>query len=307
MQAIRVQTEDGGSYGSYVRPALPLLPGLVERIGEEGDTFLVMARLPDDPDDYVQVLREPGGDAYQLEYRDGSPDRHFQAFVASAAEVVRVMSGWAGREKGWELGPAWERLEFPAEEAPPPLDPEVEEQLSGIVRGWLRCGYRSRAGLVEDAEDNLVVGDVRPVSRAQAQELVDRLWRERAAEQGGWLGETDPERLTRAFEALEASGITARENFTCCRSCGLGEIWADGEEDARGFVFFHSQCTEGAAEGHDLYLLYGGFEPDGELTASVGREVTAALDAVGLGWLWDGSAHDAIRVTGLDWRRRLTA
>lgn len=41
------------------------------------------------------------------------------------------------------------------------------------------------------------------------------------------------------------------------------------------------------------------------MTASVGREVVEALDSVGLTWAWDGSAHDAIRVTGLDWRKRL--
>ncbi|MEU6300228.1 DUF6891 domain-containing protein [Streptomyces erythrochromogenes] len=45
--------------------------------------------------------------------------------------------------------------------------------------------------------------------------------------------------------------------------------------------------------------------PDEALTVSVGREVVAALDAEGLDWAWSGAAHDAIRVTGLDWRKRL--
>lgn len=197
-----------------------------------------------------------------------------------------------------------EAVEFPVEEVEP-LDPEVEEELAEAVRGWLLCGYEGRAQLTEDAEEYLVDGDERPVSRAQAAQPVDRLWRERVAEQAGWVDETDPERLARAFGVLDAAGITARENFTCCRSCGLGEIWAAGAEDARGFVFFHAQGTEGAAAGGDLFLLYGGFEPDEALTASVGREVVAALEGAGLAWTWNGSAHDAIRVTGLDWRKRL--
>lgn len=173
------------------------------------------------------------------------------------------------------------------------------------MRDGLRCGYDGRAVLSENAEEYLVADGVRPVSRAQAEQLVDRLWRERVAEQAGWVGETDPERLARAFASLDAAGVTARENFACCRTCGLAEIRAAGREDARGFVFFHSQCTEGAAAGHDLWLLYGGFEPGEEPTASVGREVVAALDAVGLAWAWDGSAQDAIRVTGMDWRKWL--
>ncbi|MFF4579293.1 DUF6891 domain-containing protein [Streptomyces sp. NPDC001373] len=302
---IRVRTEPGESRDLYGPEARAALSALVARLGGAGDRFLVVDRIPDEPDVFVQVWHETGGD-YELEYRAGAPDRHFQSRVATAAEVAEAMCRWAGREEGWERGPAWERMEFPVEEVEP-LDPEVEEELAGAVRGWLRCGYEGRAELAENAEEYLVDGDERPVSRAQAAQLVDRLWRERVAEQAGWTDETDPERLARAFGALDAAGITARENFTCCRSCGLAEIWAAGAEDARGFVFFHSQGTEGVAGGGDLHLLYGGFEPDEALTASVGREVVAALDGAGLAWEWNGSAHDAIRVTGLDWRKRLSS
>ncbi|MET9607191.1 hypothetical protein ABZZ17_19240 [Streptomyces sp. NPDC006512] len=307
MLPVKMHTERAES---YERPAVPLLSELVERIGADGDRFLVVNRVPDDPDVFVQVWHEAGGE-YQLEHRAGGPDRHFQAFVPSAAGVVEVMLRWARQEEGWDAGPAWKRLEFPVEEVPA-LDAAVEEQVAGLVREKLVCGYEGRAELAEYA--GYVLGDAEgggpAVSAAQARLLVDRLWRERVAEQAGWEGETDPERVTRAFEALGASGLTARENFTCCRNCGTGEIWGDGEEDARGFVFFHSQCTEGAAAGGDLWLLYGCFEPPAELreelTAAIGREVVAALDGVGLSWAWDGSAQDAIRVTGLDWRKRLT-
>ncbi|MFB0633139.1 hypothetical protein [Streptomyces sp. AB3(2024)] len=316
MQAIKIRIETE-SDGPHDDPGLTGLTELVERIGADGDRFLVVTGIPEDPGVFVQVWHEAGGD-YQLEHRAGAPDRHFRTFVATAAEVVAVMARWVRQEADWDLGPVWKRLEFPVEEVPP-LDPAIEEQLTGIVRNWLRAGYHGLATLVEEAEDNLVADGVRPVSRAQAELLVNRLWRERVAEQSGWSGETDPERLGRAFAALEAAGITARENFACCRGCGLAEIRGDGLPDARGFVFFHSQCTEGAADGGDLYLLYGGFATsdgaaddaaddaaDEARTAAVGREVTAALDAVGLTWAWDGSAHDAIRVTGLDWRKRLT-
>ncbi|MGW0394979.1 hypothetical protein ACWDYJ_29715 [Streptomyces sp. NPDC003042] len=136
MLAITLDTERAESYD---RPAPPLLSGLVERIGADGDRFVVVNRHPDDPDVFLQVWHESGGD-YQLEHRAGAPDRHFQAFVPTATEVVEVMLRWARQEKGWDLGPAWERLEFPVEEDPPPLDPEVEEQLTDIVRGWLWDG-----------------------------------------------------------------------------------------------------------------------------------------------------------------------
>ncbi|MFE9463642.1 DUF6891 domain-containing protein [Streptomyces virginiae] len=306
MLAIRIHTERGES---YERPALGLLSELVARIGADGDHFVIVERLTADPDEYIQVWHDEGGD-YQLEHRAGSADRHFRAYLPTAAEAATVMARWARGEEDWDTGPRWERLDFPPEPAgadAAPLDPQVERELAQAVREWLRCGYDSRDALTKSAEDHLVDGDVRPVSRDQAAQLVERLWRERVAEQAEWEGTTDPERITRAFAALEASGITARENFTCCRRCGLGEIRAVGSQDARGFVFFHSQATEGAAAGQDLFLLYGGFESDEALTASVGREVVAALTAEGLAWAWGGSAHDAIRVTGLDWRKRLAS
>lgn len=307
MLPIRVQTAHGRS---YERPALPFLSELAGRLDADENDFLIVERIASDPEVFIQVAYDGDG-AYQLEHRAGSHDRHFQTRLPTAAEVVEVMARWAHQEKGWDLGPVWERLEFAAEEPAEPLPPEVERQLEQAVRGWLRGGYHDRAALTESAEDHLVDGTVRPVSRKQAAQLVTRLWRERVAEQAGWVGETDPERLARAFAALGEAGITARENFTCCRGCGLAEIRGDGSPDARGFVFFHSQCTQGAADGGDLYLLYGGFATgddaaDEARTAAVGREVVAALDGVGLAWVWDGSAHDAIRVTGLDWRRRLT-
>jgi hypothetical protein len=70
-------------------------------------------------------------------------------------------------------------------------------------------------------------------------------------------------------------------------------------------VYFHAQCTDSAAAGHSLTLLYGGFDGSPRTTQAVGREVAAALDRVGLAVDWDGDPGHAITVTPLDWRRRL--
>lgn len=131
------------------------------------------------------------------------------------------------------------------------------------------------------------------------------MWLKRVAEQAAWQGETDPERLTRAFVALQEAGITARENFTCCRTCGQSEIVGEGGPDARGFVHFRTQCTDSAAAGHGLTLLYGGFDGSSETTTAIGDEVVAALEAAGLNAEWDHDPDRAITVTPLDWRRRL--
>ncbi|MFB6619979.1 hypothetical protein ACIGFK_33310 [Streptomyces sp. NPDC085524] len=108
MLAIRIQTERGES---YERPALALLSALVERLGADGDHFVIVERIVEDPDRYIQVWHDEGGE-YQLEHRDGSADRHFQVHLPTSAEVVEVMARWARQEKGWDAGPTWVRLEL---------------------------------------------------------------------------------------------------------------------------------------------------------------------------------------------------
>ncbi|MFE4974174.1 DUF6891 domain-containing protein [Kitasatospora sp. NPDC056651] len=303
MLAIAVQT----NRTRHLRVTADELAGMVRRIGAPDDRIVVVTRTPDLPDVFVQVLHEEGG-FYELEYRDGSAARHFVVELDGPEPVVEAMTGWARGAAGWDDGLDWRPLDLgPAPEPVPPLELDADErrQLEDRLRLTLACGYTDRARLAEEAADHLVSGDRRPVSRAQSWQLADRLWLERVGEQSGWIGETDPERLTRAFTALETAGITAREHFTCCRSCGQGEIWDAGDPGARGFVYFHHQCTEAAAVGRGLSLLYGGFDDSPETTAEVGEEVVAALAAVGLPAVWNGDPSHAIEIRPLLWRRRL--
>ncbi|MFI0264052.1 DUF6891 domain-containing protein [Streptomyces sp. NPDC017056] len=303
MLEVVVETETGER---YVRVAAEELTRLIRRIGGDGDRFLVVQRIPDLPDLFVQVWHEAGGD-YTLEHRDGSPERHFQATADRPGAVIDALSGWARQQAGWDAGLPWSPLDVNPTREVPPLDlAEGErEELERRVREVLVGGYASRASLAEFAEDCLTTEGRRPVSREQAQALADRMWLQRVAEQATWQGETDPERLTRAFDALQKAGITTRENFTCCLSCGQSQIGGEASPGARGFVYFHAQCTASAAAGHGLSLLYGGFDGSPGTTAAIGQEVVAALETVGLRAEWDGDPGRAVTIAPLDWRRRL--
>ncbi|WP_406463284.1 hypothetical protein OHB07_18065 [Streptomyces sp. NBC_00111] len=303
MLEIVVRTENSER---HVRVSAGELAGLVRRLGEVRDRFVVLQRIPDLPDVFAQVWHEAGGD-YTLEHRDGAADRHFQVRVDGPEAVIAALTGWARQEDGWDAGQAWSLLDMGPSREVPPLDLDEDEhgELERRVREVLVGGYASRAELAELAESYLVTEGRRPVSRHQAEALADRMWLERVAEQARWEGETDPERLTRAFAALQEAGITAREDFSCCRTCGQTEIGGQGGPDARGFVYFHSQCTDSAASGHGLMLLYGGFDGSSETDALIGHEVVAALEAAGLRTEWDQDPGRAVTVTPLDWRRRL--
>ncbi|MFC8076788.1 DUF6891 domain-containing protein [Streptomyces sp. NPDC057307] len=306
MLAIRVKTEN---WQEYERISADRLGELIARIGGVDDQFVTVDRIPDRPQVFIQVARD-SAESYTLEHRDGSADAMFGTELSDAESVTRVMVAWARQEDGWDAGLVWKRVDLPPVEPVPDLDDKTRCEVEEYVRGLIRRGYDGRAQLAEDAEEWLVDGDERPVSAAQAQRIVDRLWLERVEEQAGWEGETDPERITAVFAGLDERGIVARENFTCCRGCGLAEIGAEREEgdtrEVRGFVFFHTQCTEAAAVGGGLSLYYGGFDGSEETTAAVGREVTAALAEAGLSVTWDGSPGSAIDVGELDWRKRLS-
>ncbi|MFD7712091.1 DUF6891 domain-containing protein [Streptomyces sp. NPDC059786] len=302
--AVKVETEN---WQTHTRIPAAVLAELVERIGGERDRYLVVNRIPDLPDVFVQVWHEGDGD-YRLEHRAGAP--MYGTNLAEPGPVVRAMTAWARQEDGWDAGLVWEPVNLPAPEEVPEPPREAREQTEARVRELLRCGYADRKTLSEAAADLRDEDDEPLVTKAQARRLVDRLWVERVAEQESWTGTTDPERLTQAFEALDADGITAREDFACCRGCGMAEIGAEcADAGARGFVFFHRQCTESAAAGHGLSLYYGSWDaPDRpeERTAEVGQAVVTALTAAGLSTSWDGSPDRAIEVTDLDWRKRLT-
>ena len=297
---IKVETENGQAHS---RISALRLRELVARIGGAGDRFLVVQRIPDLPDVFAQVWHEEGGD-FRLEHRLSEAE-FYGANLDGPDRVADLLTAWArGADAGWDAGAGWEPVDLGPQEEVPELPDEIREKVEERVRTRLRCGYDSRKTLTEIAEDYLVDGDERPVSRAQASRLVDRLWLERVAEQADWAGVTDPDRLSRAFEALDASGVTARENFACCRGCGLAEIGAE-REDARGFVFFHQQVTEHAVEGYGLALHYGGFDGSAETTSAVGHEILAALRGAGLSADWDGDPDRAIDVKPLTWHKRL--
>jgi hypothetical protein len=145
--------------------------------------------------------------------------------------------------------------------------------------------------------------------RGTAQRFLREEMAAHARDQQNWPARTDCDRLDDAFAALEASGVIARQNFTCCGTCGSAEIW--DEIDAvgkaggptRGYAFFHMQDTERAAEGDGLYLNYGACEEGEEAALAVANDIVTQLEAHGLRTEWNGSWSQRIAVP-LDWKRR---
>ncbi|MFD5536516.1 DUF6891 domain-containing protein [Streptomyces sp. NPDC127079] len=298
--AVNAWTESGQT---YVWSAPEELREAVRGLGGAGNRFLVAQRIPDLPDVFAQIWHEEGGD-YRLEHRLGAA-RFSGTDLTDPDRAADLLVDWAREDDGWDAGVDWEQVAVPPREAAPALPPGAAARVEEHVRALLTEGYLGIDRLVEETVHLREEGE--PVSAAQAREVVERLWVERVAEQRAWHGLTDPDRLTRAFAALEREGIVARQDFACCRSCGLSEIGAEARDAdrTRGFVFFHHQGTRGAAEGRGLSLYYGGFDGSAGTTEAVGRAVVAALVDAGLSAVWDGKPDKAIELTPLTWHKRL--
>ena len=198
------------------------------------------------------------------------------------------------------------------EDATKPKKTITEESLDDLreyIRRDVAAGFSSEEAISRNAVEMLSDDYDETALTPHAVKITRELMAAHEREQASWPSVTDCDRLDAAFRALEGAGVVCRQDFSCCGSCGAGEIEdemqraATGGKKVRGYAFYHQQDTESAVEGDGLYLSYGAVE-DGETAAvAVGREITAALEQQGLAVKWDGTWETRIGV-GLDWKRR---
>ena len=186
---------------------------------------------------------------------------------------------------------------------------DLTEEIEALVSRRIREGFDGFEEIVgssvEELADEHPDIDFEPFVRAAAKAA----WSRAREEQASWPVPTDCDRLDRAFAALERAGVVARQNFTCCQTCGHAEI---GDEiaqaltkaEAVGYTFYHMQDTERAAEGGGLFLAYGSLERTEAAQQKVGWTIVEALRREGLAAEWNGDVGKRIEVKNLLWRRR---
>jgi hypothetical protein len=191
---------------------------------------------------------------------------------------------------------------------------EEREQISELAYHLVRSGFLDRNDAISEI---IEIVDAPDWLTAFTAEAVDAALAAHHNDEMRW-GLTDNDRLARAGMALEANGIVFRENFTCCQTCGFGEIADEIDEtielgaNVRGFSFFHWQDTEGAVNGHGLCLSYGavGDYANGGYEAAalaIAHEITESLAREGLNASWSGDLARRISFDIIWQRRRFTA
>lgn len=140
------------------------------------------------------------------------------------------------------------------------LPPVPEVELFSYAREAVWPGFATQKEVLEQLEDYWVGSrNHTPPTHSQALSIVQRVWAERSTELGGADGEDSHAALQGAFDQLEAAGIVARMDFTCCQTCGHAEIGLEKEGgDPRGYTFFHHQDTQRICGG-SVMLAFGAF------------------------------------------------
>jgi len=178
----------------------------------------------------------------------------------------------------------------------------IEAELRETIEHYVACGFDDPQRIYERVCEMFESAD-----ESEVDSLVDEAFDARDRAAATWPAVTDCDRLDRAFEALERSGIVARQNFACCQNCGRYEIVDEvaGVRSARrrvdGFVFYHMQDTDSAVRDGTLHLRYDG--TTGNDTTVIGTRIVTALRTAGLAPAWSGDPQKAIEVA-VRWRRR---
>ena len=188
----------------------------------------------------------------------------------------------------------------------------VLDEIHGYIRRDIATGFESPDEIVDSVVELLSDEADSAVLRPYARRMAGEVLAEQLAEQATWPEVTDCDRLDAAFAGLEEGGIVCRQHFSCCGTCGVGEIWdeieaaREGGANVRGYVFYHAQDTERAVDGDGLYLNYGAVTEGETAALEVAREVISALERHGLRTEWNGEWSRRIGVV-LDWKRRRAA
>lgn len=87
--------------------------------------------------------------------------------------------------------------------------------------------------------------------------------------------------FNKAFAELRKLGYTAKQNFSCCRSCAWVELT---EEERKKAVFFSKQSTEELNKQGRVYLSWSG---DGNLIKSTFEKYGCKVE-------WEGASDRSI-------------
>ncbi|WP_409240596.1 hypothetical protein [Streptomyces sp. PA5.6] len=94
------------------RPSTPVIGTMLANL-RRGNAHMVLERVDEERERpgswYIQVLLRENN-TFQLEYRDGVAELHYQTQTISQEKVLGALLGWAGAKPGWRDGFMWNNI-----------------------------------------------------------------------------------------------------------------------------------------------------------------------------------------------------
>lgn len=197
------------------------------------------------------------------------------------------------------------------------VDDELRNEVHDVVRMLFTTGFvptsdikPTASSMLAGATDDATLAQLIGASFTQA-----ALAHQQAMK--SWPAVTDCDRLDAGFDELNKLGIMARHDWTCCSNCAVAALHKAHETTPSnalgvpytGYVYYHQQDSQRAANGEGLLLGYGTFQPTENeadyqsLSLQVARQASDVLKKHDLQLNWDGTIERRLEVQ-LNWQRR---
>lgn len=124
---MRLECEDGRSFDN---PTQQVIEQVVGKLGQPGTNFVILGR---DDDCFIQSGADEEGRC-DLEYRDGSDQKHFRCTkdALSVQEVIAAFKDYAAGNETWKTRFQWEAL-FPEASDEPDQPADAKPKKSGCA------------------------------------------------------------------------------------------------------------------------------------------------------------------------------
>ena len=117
-------------------------------------------------------------------------------------------------------------------------------------------------------------------------------------------------KLSKAFKLLRKEGLIAKQNFSCCGSCGCYEIGEQAKARAKklgkflkGYVFFNRQSTQSMYQTGTVNLSYAAFytrtykkRKECFTDVEIANLIVDKMSEVGLATEWNGDTDKCVTV-----------
>lgn len=190
------------------------------------------------------------------------------------------------------------------------MDEETRADIIDTIDFEVRAGFGDAESLREELEESLR-DELPDITDDDVKEMVAHLDRELRARdelEATWTETTTNDRITAAFDALDAKGIVALEEAGETLTDGWDEALdiADERDDDHywGAAYYHRQDVERGVAGQGLLIAYGAFAETEPEALRVARLVVETLRSHGVPVSWDGTVEKRIQIEPFEWRRR---